>query len=313
MKELLDKAVDKILSDCLNLRRHEIALILCDSSGFEIGNVFYEALIGRCKETVLTVIPIRKEDGDELPEPVILLIRQFNVALIITEKQLGTNSIKNALSQCAVRTAVMSGITNDILSRTAQTDWRKMGVYTRRVAAQLSASKKVTVVSGNGAELTIDKPDISASVDDGRLSSPGALGPIPSGEVSISLASCTCNGIVTINGFYFPGGVLQESLTIEIADGVIKRIHEHPYAVFFEKKLSLYKQARIVSELGIGTLDTAIVSGNLIEDRKSAGALHIVFGNPLVAKQSFSATGVILNADVKLDEKVWIRGGGTVI
>lgn len=312
MKELLNRAVDKILSDCLNLRRHEIALILCDSSGFEIGNVFYEALIGRCKETVLTVIPIRKEDGDELPEPVVMLIKQFNVALIITEKQLGANSIKNALSQCAVRTAVMSGVTNDILSRTAQTDWRKIGVYTRRVAAQLSAAKKLTVVSGCGAELTIDKPDVQASLDDGRLSSPGALGPIPSGEVSISLAACICNGIVTLNGFYFPGGVLQEPLTIEIADGVIKRIHEHQYAAFFEKKLALYKQARIASELGIGTLDTANISGNLIEDRKSAGSLHIVFGNPLIAKQNFSATGIIINADVKLDEKVWIRDGNII-
>jgi leucyl aminopeptidase (aminopeptidase T) len=309
MKELLDKAVDKILSDSLNLRRHEMALVLCDSARFDIANVFYETLISRCKETVLTVIQMRKEDGDELPEQVMLLIKQFNVALIITEKQLPANSVKNALSQCAVRTIVMSGIKGDILARTAQTDWRKMGVYTRRVAAQLSASKKITVVSGNGCELTIDKYDVQASVDDGRLSSPGAIGPVPAGEVSIPLAGCRCNGMVSINGSFFPGGVLQEPLTIEITDGMIKRIHEHPSAAFIEKKLSLYKQARMISEFGVGTLDTAIISGNLIEDRKSAGSLHIVFGNPLIAKQNFSVTGVIVNADVKLDEKIWIRGG----
>jgi leucyl aminopeptidase (aminopeptidase T) len=314
MKELLDKAVDKVLSDCLNLRRHEIALILCDSAGFEIGNLFYEALVQRCKETVLTIIPVRKEDGDELPEPVMMLLKRFDVAVIITEKQLPSSSIKSALSQCGVRTAIMSGVNSEILSRTAQADWRKLGVYTRRIAAQLSASKKITVVSGNSTELTINKAEIAASVDDGRLSSPGAIGYVPAGEVSIPLAGCSCNGTVSINGSFLSSGeLLHEPLIIEIQEGMIKKIHNHPNAAFLEKKLSMFKQARILSEFGVGTLDTAIVSGNLVEDRKAAGSIHITFGNPMITKQNFSAVGVIVNADVKLDDKVWIRDGGTVV
>jgi leucyl aminopeptidase (aminopeptidase T) len=313
MEELVSKAADKVLADCLNLRRHEIVLILCDSTGFEIGNIFYEILINRCKEVILTVIPVRKEDCDELPSAVMQLLTRFDVAVIITEKLLSVSSIKGALSQSGVRTAVLSGVTNDVLSRTAHVDWRKVGVYTRRIAAQLSASKKIRIISEKGTDFTIDKMDVLASVDDGRLSSPGAFGPIPAGEVSISLAECKCNGVLAIDGSLLPfKGKLQEPLILEVLDGTIKKIHNHPEAASLEKKLSLYKQARILSEFGIGTLESAVVTGNIAEDRKANGTLHVTLGNCLTTKQNFYAVGTIVNANVQLDDRILINSGRVI-
>lgn len=309
MKELLEKAAEKVLIDCLNLRRHEMVLILCDSASTGIGNVFYEILLHRCKETIFTVMPVRKEDGEELPDPLVQLLKRFDAALIITEKQIPSGSLKSALSQCGVRTAVLSGLNSDVVSRTSDVDWRKLGINTRRIAAQLSGAKKVTIVSENGSNLIIDKPEIIASVDDGRLSSPGAYGQFPAGEVTVTLSGCRCNGVISIYGSLSPLGKLEAPLILEIQDGIVKKVHDHPHAVFLEKKLSLFKQARILTEFGVGTLDTAIISGNVGEDRKAFGAVHITLGANVSTKMNFFATVVTIPVEILLDDKVWMHGG----
>ncbi|HEX2958598.1 MAG TPA: aminopeptidase [Chitinispirillaceae bacterium] len=309
MKELLQKAADKVLIDCLNLRRHEMTLLLCDSACCEIGNIFYDILVHRCKETVFTIIPVRKEDGDELPGPVVELLKQFDTALIITEKLIHSGSLKSTLSQCGVRTAVMSGLTSEVFARTAGADWRKLGINTRRIAAQLSAAKKVTIVSKNDLSLVIEKPEIIASVDDGRLSSPGAFGQIPAGEVTVALSECHCNGCISIEGSLSALGRLDQPLILEIQDGIVKKVHDHPHAAFLEKKLSLFKQARILTEFGIGTLDTAVISGNVVEDRKAFGAVHITLGATVSAKMNFFATVATVPSEIIIDDRVWMRSG----
>lgn len=309
MKELLEKAAEKVLIDCLNLRRHEMVLILCDSAGTEIGNVFYEILLQRCKETIFTIMPVRKEDGEELPDPLVQLLKRFDAALIITEKQIPSVSLKSALSQCGVRTAVLTGINSSVFSRAAGVDWRKLGINTRRIAAQLSAAKKVTIISEDGSNLIIEKPDVIASVDDGRLSSPGAFGQIPAGEITVTLPGCQCNGGISIGGSLSPLGKLETPLVLEIQDGIVKKVHDHQHAVFLEKKLSLFKQARILTEFGIGTLDTAIISGNLAEDRKVSGAVHITLGANISSKMNFFATVVTIPSEILLDDRAWMRGG----
>lgn len=309
MKELLEKAAEKVIIDCLNLRRHEMVLILCDSVGTEIGNIFYEILMQRCKETVFTIMPVRKEDGEELPDPLVQLLKRYDAALIITEKQLLTGSLKNALSQCGVRTAVMSGLNVDVFSRAADVDWRKLGINTRRVAAQVSAANKITVISENGSSLIIEKPEIVASVDDGRLSSPGAFGQIPAGEVTIALPGCQCNGVISIGGSLSPLGKVEQPLFLEIQEGIVKKVHDHPHATFLEKKLSLFKQARILTEFGLGTLDTAIISGNVAEDRKVSGAVHITLGANVSTKMNFFATVVTIPTEILLDDRLWMRSG----
>lgn len=309
MKELIEKAAEKVLIDCLNLRRHELVLLLCDSSCTDIGNIFYEILIHRCKETIFTIMPVRKEDGEELPDPLIQLLKRFDAALIITEKQIPSGAIKTALSQCGVRTAVLTGLTSEVFSRAADVDWRKLGINTRRVAAQLSAAKKVTILSENGSNLIIEKPEIIASVDDGRLASPGAFGQIPAGEVTVALPGCQCNGVISIGGSLSPLGKLDAPLILEIQDGIVKKVHDHQHAAFLEKKLSLFKQARILTEFGVGTLESAIISGNVGEDRKVSGAVHITLGASISTKMNFFATVVTIPAEIFLDDKVWMRGG----
>ncbi len=309
MKELLEKAAEKVIIDCLNLRRHEMTLILCDSASTEIGNVFYNIVLHRCKETIFTIMPVRKEDAEELPAPLIQLLKSFDAALIITEKQIPSGALKSALSQCGVRTAVMCGLTSDVVWRTSDVDWRKLGINTRRIAAQVSGAKKVTIISENGSYLVIDKHEMIASVDDGRLSSPGTFGQIPAGEVTVALPGCQCNGVISISGSLSPLGKLDAPLILEIQDGIVKKVHDHPHAVFLEKKLSLFKQARILTEFGIGTLDSAIISGNVAEDRKVYGAVHITLGANISSKMNFFATVATIPAEILLDDKVWMHGG----
>jgi leucyl aminopeptidase (aminopeptidase T) len=257
-------------------------------------------------------MPVRKEDGEELPDPLVQLLKRFDAALIIIEKQLLFSSLKNALSQCGVRTAIMSGINTDVFSRAADVDWRKLGINTRRIAAQLSAANKINIVSQNGSSLIIDKHDVVASVDDGRLSSPGAFGQIPAGEVTVALPGCHCNGVISIEGSLSPLGKVEQPLFLEIQEGIVKKVHDHPHAAFLEKKLSLFKQARILTEFGVGTLETAIISGNVSEDRKVAGAVHITLGANVSTKMNFFATVVTIPAEIFLDDRVWMHGGKLV-
>ncbi len=129
MSELIECA-DIALGECLNLRRNERLLIICDPTCYEIGRAFYDAGEGKCKDTVMVIFRTCKNNIVEQTEIFEKVLGQFDVVVMPILNSPGNIHIEKIVSQKEIRIATLSGITVESFLRTIKTDWRKLGVYT---------------------------------------------------------------------------------------------------------------------------------------------------------------------------------------
>jgi len=302
------------LTDCCGLRRNEKLLIICDPPSMEIGNAIYMAAHNRCHETVLVMLtPENRQGRAEFPESVIELIRRFDVAVIPISTRVSHVQTRLVASESRVRIASFPEITAEIFSRTMNADWRKIGVNTRKVAGRLSTARSVRVVNGQGTDFTFQIDDSAIQTDDGRLSFEGGFNVLPAGQVCLTPRDGTMEGVVAIDGYFsFDRRRPQPALILEVQQGLINSIRNHPLAPELEKYFSKYKEtARTVCSLGLGLLDSAKVSGNYYEDRVAFGAIRLILGKELSSVTSgiFPMEGIISCCSISVDGKVLLHDG----
>jgi aminopeptidase len=302
------------LMDCCSLKRNEKLLIICDPPNMEIGTAFYEAAQNRCQETVLVMLTPESRQGRlEFPESVMDLLRRFDVAVIPLSTRLSHVQTKQVASESRVRIASFTEITAEIFSRTMNADWRKIGINTRKVAGRLSTSKSVRVVNRQGTDFTFQTDDSPVFTDDGRIPSEGGFNTLPAGQVCLTPREGTFEGVVAIDGYFsLEKRKPQQALIIEVKQGLITSIRNHPLAPELEKYFIKYKEAaRTVCGIGLGLLDNAKVSGNFSEDKVASGAIRLIFGKDLsnVTSEMFPMEGVASCCTISVDGKLLLQDG----
>jgi leucyl aminopeptidase (aminopeptidase T) len=316
-QEQLQKAAKVALCDCLNLSRLEKLLVVCDEPCYEVGKALWTVGNERCQEAVFVQIRPRKENGNEPPDPVGEWFGQFDVAVMPTSKSLSHTRARRKACEQGARIATLPGVTTDIFVRTMQTDWDRLGVYTRKIAAQLTSAKKIQIKTAAGTDLTFDTGGRAAKADDGRLSSKGAFGNLPAGEAYMAPLEGTAEGILVVDGSFPLCGVMTEPLILKIREGTVYEVSGHPCARELEELFLKYrKPARNVAEFGVGTHDTAVIGGNVLEDEKVRGTIHIAVGDNASMGGSVNVPlhldGVVKEPSVYLDYHLWMDRGRLV-
>jgi leucyl aminopeptidase (aminopeptidase T) len=195
-------------------------------------------------------------------------------------------------------------------------DWGKLGLVTRRIAGQLSAAKKVRVVTAAGSDIIFETGGRSAKADDGRLNFKGAFGNLPAGEAYMAPLEETANGVIVIDGSFALGGLCEEPLVFIVRKGKVVEIKQHPVALEMERLFDKYgAAARNIAEFGVGTLDSAIISGNTLEDEKVKGTIHFAVGDNAsmggLVKVPLHLDGIVKDPTVWLDDALWMERGKT--
>ena len=302
------------LKQCLNLSRQEQLLVVCDEPCREVGEAFWEEGVRLCRETVMTRITPRKQNGNEPPDPVGEMFGKFDVAVMPTSKSLSHTQARRKACERGARIATLPGITVDVFLRTMKTDWEKLGLLTRRIAAQLSAAKKVRVTSEAGTDMVFETGGRSAKPDDGRLIFKGAFGNLPAGEAYMAPLEDTASGVICIDGSFSLGGRCESPLVFVVKKGKVTEVREHPFAEDLERLFEKYgAAARNIAEFGVGALDTAIISGNTLEDEKVKGTIHFAVGDNAsmggIVKVPLHLDGIVREPNVWLDDMLWMEKG----
>ncbi|MBD3321578.1 MAG: aminopeptidase [Chitinivibrionales bacterium] len=314
MKEELKEVARGALAECLNLGRKEQLLVVCDPPCYEIGAAFWEAGQERCREAVMVQIRPRKDNGNEPPVPVGKWFEAFDVAVMPTSKSLSHTKARRKASEQGVRIATLPGITPDMFVRTMNTNWEKLGVQTRKVAAQLSSARKIKIQTEAGTDLTFETGGRHAKVDDGRLNFKGAFGNLPAGEAYLAPAEGTGEGVIVFDGSFPLTGILHTPLVLKVREGKVVEVKGHACAKQLEELFLKYrKQSRTIAEFGVGTLDTARISGNVLEDEKVKGTVHIAIGDNASMGGTVNVPvhldGIIKSPSVWLDYAQWMDRG----
>jgi leucyl aminopeptidase (aminopeptidase T) len=255
----------------------------------------------------------RETHGTEPPPLVAAAMRASDVVVAPTSKSLTHTEARHAASGAGVRIATMPDVTEGMLVRTMRADLEAVRHRSRAVARLLTAGGTVRVTSDAGTDVTFSIEGRTGVADDGDLRERGAFGNLPAGEGFVAPVEGRTRGRIVFDGSVWPIGLLDAPLVAEISDGYATSFGG-PRGAEFHALLEPYgRDAFAVAELGIGTNDAAELTGNVLEDEKILGTIHVAFGD----NHAFGGTvrvashqdGIVLRPTVTIDDDVVLDAG----
>ncbi len=315
----LVKAAEIALKDCMALNKNETLLVLTDDQTTEIGMTLFEVGKVLSRESVLLVMPERDVNGQEPPEEISDMMTKYDVVICPTKKSLThTNARRNACAHGA-RVGTMPGITEEVMNRTLGADYRKIAERTEKLSKILDVAKEVHISTKLGTDIRIPIDGIKAISSTGLVTKKGSFGNLPSGESYLMPEEGKSNGVFIVDGsFAGVGKIIEKPITLTVKDGYAVDIEGGSEALALDALLKpLGKKAYTTAELGIGTNDQAIVTGEILEDEKVMGTVHIALGNNLsmggTCDVGIHLDGVILKPTVTIDGKRIMEDGNLLI
>ncbi|MEG6573041.1 aminopeptidase [Caldibacillus debilis] len=303
--EKITEIAKTILMRNMNLSDGENILIVCDTGMKEIADLFYRAGTALRHETVLMVMEPRSRSGEEPPETVAEAMKRADVVLCITQHSLTHTNARKKASEAGARVATMPGITVDMFSEGAITaDCSEIERLTDHFCRILDQGSEVKIIKGQ-TRLTFSIEGRKSLKSTGIFRKRGESGNLPSGESYIAPLEDSANGTILVDGSIAGVGVLSRPITLSIKNGKLEGA-SGPEGKKLMELLGPGK-GRILAEFGIGTNKKARLSGNVLEDEKVFGTVHIAFGS----NKPFGGTNeagvhidcVILNPEVWVDDQ----------
>ncbi|HNH86485.1 MAG TPA: aminopeptidase, partial [Solirubrobacterales bacterium] len=174
------------------------------------------------------------------------------------------------------RTATLPGATVEMLSRVMSDDMEKLRHRGHRVAELLDRGTEARLTCDHGSNLKLGLQGRVAIPDAGELTETGAFGNLPCGEGF--MAPATAEGVLVVDGSIAGVGLVDEPVRLTIKDGHLVDATGEAGAKLMELLTVHGPDGTNVAELGIGTNEKAILTGNILEDEKILGTAHIAFG-----------------------------------
>ncbi|MBC7325395.1 MAG: aminopeptidase, partial [Moorella sp. (in: Bacteria)] len=268
------------LGECLATRAGDTVLIVTDTELQSIGEAFFQAARDlEAEASVITMLP-RENHGVEPPEAVAAAMVKSLVVVLATSRSLSHTRARRAASAAGARIASLPGATAGMLQRTLAVDYRSLAAECKRFAAILTAGSQVRLTTPAGTDLTFSIAGRRGYPDTGLYRQPGDFGNLPAGEAYIAPREGTARGVLVIDGALAGFGVLEKPLRIKVEAGQAVAVSGGREAGCLEDIFHRYGPAsRNIAELGIGLNPLARLSGNVLEDEKVRGTVHIALGD----------------------------------
>jgi leucyl aminopeptidase (aminopeptidase T) len=155
-------------------------------------------------------------------------------------------------------------------------DFETLQRRSAELARLLDAADEARITCPRGTDLRLDLSGRPGIADDGDLTGERAFGNLPCGEGFISPLSA--EGRMVTGCLASIGLPLGEFPVLTIEDGRLVSATEDEGRRLLAALDAAGKQARNVAELGIGTNERAELTGNILEDEKILGTVHVAFG-----------------------------------
>ena len=185
--EHLKVSARTVIKTCMDVRRGENVLIVCDPTTGDIGQALHEAANERSDNVLLIVMPKARHHGEEPPSPVAHLMRQQQVVIAPTRYSLThTRAIRQSLREGS-RVATMPGMTNEMFSRGGMSaDFSLIKQRISDLGPYFRRRRIVKVTSEQGTNVTFEVNWREWKLDDnGICNRPKMLTNLPAGKAFI--------------------------------------------------------------------------------------------------------------------------------
>lgn len=271
----LAPAVRTVVTRCLGVHADEDVVVVVDPATRAIGEALRAESAVAGADAVMIVMDERATDGTEPPPAVAAALSACDVFIAPTSRSLSHTSARKRATDNGARGATMPGVTEDMLARVMSVDFDTMAARSKAVAAVLEAGTRARVTCSRGTDLELSLDGRAGISDDGELTARGAFGNLPCGEGFI--APAFGEGTV-VTASLAPFGISEEPATLTVAEGRIVAADGGLGPRFIELLLSQGELGTNLAELGVGTNDMAQLTGNILEDEKILGTVHVAFG-----------------------------------
>jgi len=275
---MITQGANKVM-ECFGVKHGESVLIIADTSTpTSISKSLFEAAkdIG-CEVMILTMVP-RMRHGEEPPRVVAEAMLKSDVVIAPTTMSLTHTQARINATKAGIRIASMPGITEMMMRSGGITaDCRIINDLAMKWNEWLRDIREVRVVTKLGTDIVFDLEGCTWMIDTGMCQEKGCSSNLPAGEIYI--APKDANGIFVVDGSMSGFGILDSPIKINVKDRFVTSI-EGKHA---EKLISMLddvgEKARNIAEFGIGINPEAKLIGNVLEDEKVGGTVHIALGD----------------------------------
>ncbi len=304
-----DNGANKVM-ECLGIKSRESVLIIVDTSTpVSISKSLFEAArnLG-CEVMLLTMLP-RSRHGEELPLVIAEAMKNADVVIAPTTFSLTHTQAKINACKAGARVASMPGITEEMMSSGGMTaDYEQIKHIAVRLSKRLENVIKIRVVTESGTDIVFDLTGCEWRTDTGICHEPGRSSNLPAGELYI--APKDADGVFVVDGSMSGLGILDSPLEFTVRNRYVTAIkgkHAEALNAILDRA---GEKAHNIAEFGIGINPEAKLIGNVLEDEKVGGTVHIAlgdnstFGGDVIA--GIHLDGIITKPRIFVDDEEFI-------
>jgi leucyl aminopeptidase (aminopeptidase T) len=315
----LDSASVTAIQTCMGAKKGESILVITDELKREIGYSLHVNAQRLGYESLYVEMKAGKVNGAEPPQPIADLMQKFDIVFCPTDKSLTHTNARRAASAKGVRVATFPGITNEVMIRGMNANYKKISKLSIKLKEILEKGSYVRVTSALGTDISFSIKGRAAIASKGLFHAKGESGNLPTGETFLAPVEGTAEGVFIVDGSMAGLGLIKNAnIKIIVKNGYATDIKGGALAKKLTAMLDkVSRKARNIAEFGIGTNDSAKLSGILLEDEKVLGTVHIALGNNVSMGGSVNVPihldGVIKKPTVYLDDKLLMKAGKLLV
>lgn len=269
----------KKIMDCFGVKKGEKVLIIVDTSTpASISTCLFETAknLG-CEVILMTMLP-RTRHGEEIPLPVAQAMKESDVVIAPTTFSLTHTQAKINACSAGARVASMPGITEKMMASGGMTaDYNRIYEIAVKLDKKLKNVKNIRVITDKGTDMKMNLEGCQWHMDTGICREPGCSSNLPAGELFI--APKDASGIFIVDGSMSGFGILESPLEFRVRNRYVTEIRGKHASALNAMLDKVGDKARNIAEFGIGINPEAKLIGNVLEDEKVAGTVHIALGD----------------------------------
>jgi leucyl aminopeptidase (aminopeptidase T) len=313
----LDKAARTILRECLGVKSHESVLIVTEDSLWEIEKALWSCAKRLTKFPLLTRFSSKHLNISALPSPVISSFKTSDIVLFITQKCVNVKLFDDARRQ-GTRFLVLQNISNGLLDRLLETNYKILSYHSRRLADIFSIGKTLYLTSPSGTDAQFSIARIKGIADTGLVHKAGDFTLLPAGEACLELRNQNVEGRIVLDRIAGYGKRFSKPIVLNIKNNYINQIKGEKGAEQLRKEIRKFgRDGRRIQEFGVGTNEKAMIGYSAQEDEKVLGTVHVGFGQNRTTKVRNKIIqpikGLVLKPTLKIDGKLIIEHGNLLV
>jgi len=278
MVEELDRAVNVVIRECLGVLAGEEVLVICNPVTEDLGALMRIVAQGEGADATLAVMSERDSHAAEPPATIAAAMLAADVVVAPTIQSLSHTAARKKASEAGVRIATMPGVTETMLARVMGAEMDELRRRGEAICEALDGGAEARITCANGSDLRLGLEGRTSIVDAGDLTSRGAFGNLPCGEGFIAPVEGTGEGTLVVDGSIAGVGQVEAPVELTVRDGHLTDAANAEGEALLALLTAHGEDGTNVAELGIGTNEEAILTGNILEDEKILGTAHVAFG-----------------------------------